>query len=257
MSIEPADTRPEITDNSLLDGRLRLRQLRRGHRFGTDAVLLAALAARQEFERAVDLGAGVGAAGLALALYRPQGIIVLVEIEPLLARLAEENAALNGFAAQVAVVAGDVESAGTGGAGPELVAGSADLVLMNPPFHSASSHRRSEEPLRAQAHAADDGLLERWIAAAARLLRSRGRLVLIHRADGLRDVLKNLAPRFGGVAVRPVHPRADAPATRILVEAIRGGKAPLQLLPGLVLHEADGRFTQHAEALHRGDPQGL
>jgi tRNA1(Val) A37 N6-methylase TrmN6 len=257
MSIEPADTTLEITDDSLLDGRLRLRQLRRGHRFGTDAVLLAALAARQEFDRAVDLGAGVGAAGLALALYRPHGKIVLVEIEPMLARLAEDNVALNGLEARVAVVAADVETAGTGGAPLELVAGSADLVLMNPPFHPASSHRRSEERLRAQAHAADEGLLARWIAAAARLLRSRGRLVLIHRADGLGDVLKNLAPRFGGVAVRPVHPRADAPGTRVLVEAILGGKAPLQMLPGLVLHEADGRFTPHAEALHRGDPQGL
>lgn len=241
---------PATTDDALLGGKLLLRQPRRGHRFGTDAVLLAALAARAPFARAVELGAGVGAAGLALAMHREEGEIVLVEIDPALAALAAENALANGLGARATVVVAD--AAELGRANSPIAAGGADLVLMNPPFHAAGRHRPSPDAARALAHAASPNLLAAWIGAAERLLARGGRLALIWRADGLREVLDALHGGFGAVAVIPVYTRAGEPASRLLVEARRSSRAPLTLLPPLLLHAEDGRFTPRAEALHRG-----
>src|SRR5438552_10255159 len=85
----------EFTEDAFLGGRLRLRQPRTGHRAGHDAVLLAAATAARVGQRVADFGAGVGAAGLALAS-RVSGLdLVLVEIDPRLAALARDNAALN------------------------------------------------------------------------------------------------------------------------------------------------------------------
>jgi tRNA1(Val) A37 N6-methylase TrmN6 len=240
-----------ITDDALLGGRLRLRQPRRGHRFGTDAVLLAARAASAPFRRAVELGAGVGAAGLALATHRSEGDVLLVEIDPELAALAVENSRLNGLAARVAVVIADASRLGR--ADSPAGAGGADLVLMNPPFHAMGRHRPSPDAARALAHASAPDLLHDWVAAAVRLLERGGRLVLIWRADGLAEALAALRPAFGGVQVLPIYPRAAEAASRVLVDARRGSRAPLALLPPLVLHGAEGRFTPEAEALHRGE----
>src|SRR2546428_11590636 len=88
----------EVTEDAALGGRLRLQQPARGHRVGHDAILLAAACPARAGERAVDLGAGVGAAGLALAARVPGTAVTLVEIDSRLAALAAENAQLNGLA---------------------------------------------------------------------------------------------------------------------------------------------------------------
>src|SRR5215472_11011928 len=98
----------EVTEDAALGGRLRLKQPRGGHRVGHDAILLAAACPARAGERAVDIGAGVGAAGLALA-FRVEGTeVVLVEVDAELARLAAENAQLNGLSARVSTVVLDV-----------------------------------------------------------------------------------------------------------------------------------------------------
>src|ERR1700752_1083368 len=88
----PEDT---ITEDAFLGGQLRLRQLKSGHRAGHDAMLLAAATPARSGDRVADFGAGVGAAGLAVAR-RMAGIdLVLVEIDEVLAGLARDNAAAN------------------------------------------------------------------------------------------------------------------------------------------------------------------
>jgi len=124
-------------------------------------------------------------------------------------------------------------------------------VLMNPPFNDPARQRASPDASRALAHAAPRALLVPWVKAAARLLRPRGTLTLIWRADGLADVLTALAPAFGALAVTPVHPVADKPAIRILVTAVKGSRAALALLPPLVLADASARPTAAAEAVLR------
>ena len=99
----------EFTEDAFLGGQLRLRQPKSGHRAGHDAMLLAAATPARSGDRVVDFGAGVGAAGLAVAR-RVAGIeLVLVEIDQGLADLARGNAAANAIAAEVIVL--DVTSA--------------------------------------------------------------------------------------------------------------------------------------------------
>jgi tRNA1(Val) A37 N6-methylase TrmN6 len=225
----------EFTEDLFLGGRLRLRQPKSGHRAGHDAMLLAAAVSADAGDRVVDFGAGVGAAGLAVAR-RVSGIkLVLVELDRTLADLARGNAAANAIAAEVIML--DVTSSADAFAAAGLSPDSVDVVLMNPPFNDPARHRASPDPAREIAHVATAATLESWIHAARRILKSGGVLTLIWRADGLGEVLAALDRGFGSIAVLPVHSDVTKPAIRILVRAIKGGKAPLRILVGLMLND--------------------
>jgi tRNA1(Val) A37 N6-methylase TrmN6 len=240
-----------ITEDAILGGRLRLRQPKRGHRVGHDAILLAAACPARPGDNAVDLGAGVGAAGLALASRVAGTTVALIEVDPKLAALAEENARLNRLETRVRAVALDVTAPGRAFAAAGLRPDSVTRVLMNPPFNDPSRQRSSPDASRALAHMAPRAVLTSWMKSAARLLRARGTLTLIWRADGLTDVLAALAPAFGAVAVTAVHPAPDKPAIRIVVTAVKASRAPLMLLPPLVLADTSGRPTGVAETVLR------
>jgi len=224
------------TEDAFLGGQLRLRQPRSGHRAGHDAILLAAATPAKSGDRVADFGAGVGAAGLALAT-RVAGIkLVLVEIDPDLAELARGNARTNAIAADI--VALDLTDGAESFASAGLAPDSLDVVLMNPPFNDAARHRAS--PQKALAHVATATTLESWIHAARRTLKSGGVLTLIWRADGLASVLAALDRGFGSLAIMPVHGHPAMPAIRVLVRATKGGKAPLQIHPALMLNNESG-----------------
>jgi tRNA1(Val) A37 N6-methylase TrmN6 len=230
----PAIDDADLTEDAFLGGRLCLRQPRTGHRAGHDAVLLAAATAARPGDRVVEFGAGVGAAGLALAS-RVAGLdLLLVEIDPGLARLARDNAVANGIKADVAVL--DVTSSADAFAAASLRPDSVDVVLMNPPFNAAHRHRASPDEARAMAHVAGPATLEGWVQASRRVLKSGGALTLIWRADGVADVLAVLARGFGGLQIQPVHGEASKPAIRVLVRAVKGGRAPARLYCALVLN---------------------
>jgi len=239
----------ERTEDAVLGGRLRLAQPRRGHRVGHDAILLAAACPARAGERVVDLGAGVGAAGLALAARVPGAIVTLVEVDAELAALAAENAQNNRLAARVSTAVLDVAAPARAFAAAGLAAEKAARVLMNPPFNDPARQRPSPDRHRRAAHSTPDATV--WFKTAARLLHPRGTLTLIWRADGLADVLHALEPGFGGAMVLPVHGRAGEPAIRVLVRATKGSNAPLALLPGLALNDTAGRPTAEAEAVLR------
>ncbi len=239
----------ETTDDCVLGGRLVLRQPRHGHRIGHDAILLAAATPAQAGEHAIDIGAGVGAAGMALAARVPGLAVTLVEIDPALAALAEENVRRNGFADRVRALEGDVIASTRALASAGLPVG-ADRVLMNPPFNDPATSNASPDAGRRRAHVSASGIAP-WLRSAGQLLRPRGTLTLIWRADGLADLLAALARGFGAVTVQPVHPRPGEAAIRVLVRATKASRAPLALLPGLVLAGADGRPRAEAEAVLR------
>src|SRR5712672_1378533 len=225
----------EFTEDAFLGGQLRLRQPKSGHRAGHDAMLLAAATSARAGDRVVDFGAGVGTAGLALAK-RVAGIeLVLVEIDEALARLAQGNAVANAIPADVIML--DVTSAADTFAAAGLSADSVDVVLMNPPFNDPARHRASPDKAREVAHVATAETLERWIRAARRILKSGGALTLIWRADGLVEVLSALGRGFGSLELLPVHAEARVPAIRVLIRAIKGGKAPLQMHAALLLKD--------------------
>jgi tRNA1(Val) A37 N6-methylase TrmN6 len=246
--------RTEVLDTSedaVLGGRLRLRQPLTGHRVGHDAILLAAATGGRAGEHAVDLGAGVGAAGLALAA-RVAGLkVTLAEIDPALSALAAGNARFNHMDDRVDVLTVDVEDRDALAAAG-LAPGKVDRVLMNPPFHDATRQNLSPDPGRRLAYAAAPGLLQRWIASAAWLLKRQGVLTLIWRADALADVQSALTTAFGGIAVLPVYPRPDAPAIRVLARAVKAGGGGPMTFPGLILNDSHGKPSAAAEAILRG-----
>lgn len=225
-----------ITEDAFLGGQLRLRQKRSGHRAGHDAILLAAATEARIGDRVVDFGAGIGTAGLALARRIPGVRLSLVEIDPELAALARDNAAANAIAAETIVldVTAGAEAFAANGMSPDSV----DVVLMNPPFNDPARHRGSPDRLRHAAHVATEETLHAWVHAARRVLRSNGVLTLIWRADGITDVLAALSRGFGSLSILPVHGEAGKPAIRVLVRALKGGRAPTRLLPGLMLNDA-------------------
>jgi tRNA1(Val) A37 N6-methylase TrmN6 len=228
----------EITEDGFLGGQLRLRQPRSGHRAGHDAILLAAATPARSGDRVVDLGSGVGAAGLAVAR-RVSGIdLVLVEIDPALAELARNNASANAIMAEVIVL--DVEAGASAFDDFGLSPDSADVVLMNPPFNDPSRHRASPDGVRQRAHVATATTLASWVHVARRILKSNGQLALIWRADGIAEVLAALDRGFGSLEILPVHGEAASPAIRILVRATKGGRAPTRLHAALLLNEESG-----------------
>jgi tRNA1(Val) A37 N6-methylase TrmN6 len=239
-----------FTEDAFLGGKLRLRQLKSGHRAGHDAMLLAAATSARSSDRVVDLGAGVGAAGLALAKRLPGIELVLVEIDAALAELARGNAAANAIAAEIVVLdvtsdAGEFTAAG-------LPPDSVDIVLMNPPFNDAGRHRASPDKARVSAHVATDTTLVGWIHAARRILKSGGVLTMIWRADGLVELLAALDRGFGSLAILPVHGDAASPAIRVLVRAIKGGKAPLRLHAALILNSEPATPNQQVQDILAG-----
>ena len=221
------------TLDGFLGGRLMLHQPRKGHRAGHDAMLLAASTTAKPGDRVVEFGAGVGAAGLALATRVPGLDLMLVEIDPVLADLGHQNAARNRIAARAITL--DVTAGAEAFAAVGLPPDCADVVLMNPPFNDPAKHRASPDAGRAVAHVAGPTTLADWVHAARRTLKSSGALTMIWRADGLAEVLVALKRGFGGLVIQPVDARLEGAAIRVLVRAVKGGRAPLRLLPGLVL----------------------
>lgn len=231
-----------------LDGRMALLQLERGHRAGTDSLLLSAFAPGGG--RVCDLGAGVGAVGIAMMLTGRAERLSLVEREPELAALAGANIGLNGLEERASVAAVDVFAGHAARRAAGLENGGFEVVVTNPPFDDVAG-RQSPDPLRRRAHAMEGGDLAGWLKVAAALLAEGGHLAAIHRADRLAEVLAAMPRGLGGITLRPVQSKGDQPAIRILVRARKGSRAPLSLLPSLTLHKGDGTFTPEAAWIHR------
>jgi tRNA1(Val) A37 N6-methylase TrmN6 len=241
------------TSDVFLGGRLDILQPAKGYRAGLDAVLLAAAAeiAPGRDCRVLDAGAGVGTAGLCLAARVAQAHVTLVEIAAPLAALARQNVARNGLGARATVAELDLLAGAAAHEALGLCAGSFGHVIANPPYLEEGRHRLPEDQIAAGAFGmAADGM-EQWARALARLAAPGAGLTLIHRTDALGAVLAALDGRFGALRVLPLHPRVGEPSHRILVAGLKGSRAPLSLLPGLVLHGDGNAFTPDVAAVLR------
>jgi tRNA1(Val) A37 N6-methylase TrmN6 len=243
----------DVTEDAFLGGKLRLRQPKSGHRAGHDAMLLAAATPARQGDRVVDFGAGVGAAGLAVARHVAGIKLVLVEIDAGLVELARANAIANAIAAETLLL--DVTSGPDSFVSAGLAPESVDVVLMNPPFNDASRHRASPDKAREIAHVAAEQTLEAWVHASRRILKSGGDLAMIWRADGIAEVLAVLGRGFGSLMILPVHGDAASPAIRVLVRATKGGRAPTRLLTGLVLNDKAGGASLYVQTILAGEAQ--
>jgi tRNA1(Val) A37 N6-methylase TrmN6 len=229
----------KLTEDRFLDGRVIVRQPARGFRAGLDAVMLAASVPARAGDEVLELGAGVGTASLCLAARVTGCLVTGVEIDEGLAQLANENAAANAMDGIVTIVAGDAMSP------PRALRRAFDHVFCNPPFHDERG-RASPDASRARALQGD---LKQWLKAGLKRTGPKGTFTAILRADRLNEALAALPAT--GIAILPLWPKRDEAAKRIIIQCRPGSRAPLTLLPGLVLHE-NARYMPEADAILRG-----
>ncbi|WP_203074861.1 tRNA1(Val) (adenine(37)-N6)-methyltransferase [Falsiroseomonas ponticola] len=223
-----------ITEDTLLGGRVRLRQPERGLRAGHDAVLLAASIPAKPGQAVLEAGCGTGAVFLCLLARIPGLQVLAIERDPALAALARENAALNGHAHQVTVLEGDVADPALRAALPACA-----HAFANPPYWPAGT--RPPEALRANATHAEATPLAAWTTLLAWRLARLGSLTLILPAARLADGMAALtAARCGSHTLLPLWPRPGQAARRILLAGRRHGRGPARVLPGLALQDGDG-----------------
>ncbi|MBW7837434.1 MAG: methyltransferase [Sphingomonadales bacterium] len=239
-----------LTADDFLGGRLTLAQPKAGLRAGSDSVFLAAAVAARPGERVLDVGTGCGVVALLVA-YRLPGVMVdALEVQPSLVELASANAEKNGLGDRVRVVEGDLAQAPR-----ELPHNAFDWVVSNPPYHDPAAATAPPDTAKARAHMETTLDTRAWVAQCLKFLKPKGRLAVIQRADRLADVLAGLSGKAGDIEIMPLWPKAGAVANRVIVLARKGGKGPLALTPGLVLHGEGGAFTPAAEAILRhGSP---
>ena len=233
-----------ITSDTLRAGRVRIFQPARGARMSLDPVLLEGFLAPPH-GRFLDIGCGTGALSFLLLARDPAAIGVGVELQPRLAALAARGRDANGWQSRLEIVAGDVRTPH-----PLIGAAAFDLVATNPPYRTLTGSRRPPDDERALAHQEIALALPEWVARAARAVRPGGRVAAIFPAERAADLLAELgAHDLTPSRMRSVHPRAGEPASRVLVEAERGGKRPFLIEPPLLVHVDGARYTPEVQRM--------
>lgn len=240
------------TRDAFLGGRLTLSQPRAGFRAGLDSVLLGA-SVPPGTGRLLDLGAGVGTAGLvALALDRAARVD-LAERDPATLDLARTNIIDNGLGDRAAVLTVDILAKAADRRAAGLADNAYDAVIANPPFFGAGQGTLAGEASRADARHMDAEALDHWVRCAAACARAGGSAIVIYPAKGLAALLLAFAPRFGSIQVLPLSPRPGEPASRVMLRGVKGSRGPLCLLSTRAMHGPEGNgFAPQFDAILRG-----
>ena len=224
----------------VLNKRLALTQAPDGFKTSIDAVLLAAACRAKAATRVLDMGCGVGSAGLCLARRVEDVMLTGFDVQGAHVAIAAENAARNGIEATFETA--DVR---------EFESAPFDHIICNPPYLDAGGHVRSPSEEKALAMGHLETSLQDWLDRANQLLKHGGSLSLIHRADMVDEIIKGLKNRFGRVEIFPLFPKAGSPAKRVIIRAVRNSKSPAIIHQGLILHEADGEYSAAADRVLR------
>ncbi len=234
-----------VTQDHLLGGAVAITQPKSGFRVGTDAVFLAASVCTNR-GRILDLGAGVGGVSLCLAKRLDKVQITAVELDPTLVALAEKNIVANGFGHRLRVLHADIQAL------PTVLANSFDHVISNPPYHYPEG-TKPQNRLRALAHIGEGSALGDWVKAAFWAAKPRGRISFICRADRGHEILHLFADLGASETLQfPLWPRPMVPAGRVIVQVRKSVIGPGAILPGLVVHNDDGGFTDAASRVMKG-----
>ena len=241
-----------LSDDAFLGGKLQILQPEKGYRAGIDAVLLAASIPTSEGDTLFEAGIGTGVAAACLATRVPGVNIAGVEIASRYALIAEENFKRNGLHERIRVLKGDLCDSmrhdQLDWPGPSSVS----HAYANPPFFEEHTVKAPADGLRAQAHLLKAGELETWVKVMANAVKPRGTVSIIHPASSLLALLAAMEPKLGALTVMPLRSHRTDAASRIIVRGTKGSKAPLRLLPGLVLHEAGSNsYVDEVDAVLR------
>ena len=243
----------ETTVDAFLDGGFYLEQPVKGQRAGVDAMLLAAsvpiVGGREQ--TVLDAGAGSGPVALSVASRFPAARVTAIERQEEIAALAGLNVERNRFSSRVRVITGDLTRPLSELTKLGLEVESFDHVVANPPFYSVDESRPCATEQKSRAHRLGAGELGEWLRFLTAMARPRGTISLIHRPESLPDILSLAQGRFGGLIIAPIRSKRNEAAIRVLVQGVKGSRAPLRLAPGLALNGDDGAYSAEANAILR------
>lgn len=241
----PADL--PVIETTLLRGRVKLLQPKVGFHASLDTVFLAAAVPAKDRWQVLDVGCGVGSAGLCVASRNQNIYLTGLDIQRDIVDLAHQNAVLNCFADRARYFQGSLLNE------KSIENNHFNSVLMNPPYQGAGTHTPSPETIKAFSHGEDasGATLENWVKYAHSKLKNGGYLTMVHRADRLDEILIALGKKrwFGSFVVYPLYSYAGDDARRVIVQARKERYARLKLKSGMVIHQKNGKYTPEAEAV--------
>lgn len=238
----------KFTIDSFLGGKLQIKQPARGYRIGIDTVLLASAAKPKATAKVLDLGCGVGGISLCLLTNHLSISVVGMDLDRDLIKIAKENNLTGGFGKRFKPLTGSVLDPHK-----SLIPNSFDLIITNPPYLESNSSNPSPEKRKNSANVETEVDLGTWLSFSAKFLKPGGNISLIHRADRLDHILTLMRTSFGGLSVYPLWPKTGLPAKRVIVSGIKGSASPTKILPGAIIHNADGSYTAPVQAALTGE----
>jgi tRNA1Val (adenine37-N6)-methyltransferase len=239
------DDLTEYTRDTFYNGALTVWQERSGYRFSIDPVLLAGHTPVKPGDRVVDLGTGCGIIPLMLGYWHPGTVLLGVEIQEALVRLARRNAAVNIMENRIRVLHCDLKTLN-----PEMVQSPVDVVVCNPPYRRINSGKLNPNAQKAVARHELKVTLSDIVAAAARIMKVSGRFVVIYPATRTTDLIVNM--RKGGIEpkwIRTVHSHKNGPAKMVIARGVKGGGPEMEIAPPLCIYEEDGSYTGEVQRM--------
>jgi tRNA1(Val) A37 N6-methylase TrmN6 len=240
-----------MSDDAFLGGKLKILQPEKGYRAGIDAVFLGACIPIKDGDAVFEVGIGAGVASLCVLARNANVLVTGIESNTRYAILCEQNAKRNNFGDSLRVIHADVKDAMRRDLSDMPAHGSFAHAFANPPYFEEGKVTPSPSLLKAAAHSFAPDDLEQWIKVLHAMVTLRGTVTLVHRAETLGKLLTSMEPKFGDIRIAPLYAREGSAASRVIVQGVKGSRAPMQLLPGMVLHTEDNNFTPDAEAVLR------
>ena len=207
--------------------------------FGMDAVLLSGFARVGKGERVLDLGTGTGIIPILMEAKTEGESFTGLEIQEEMAEMAARSVKLNGLEEKVSIIQGDLKEASK-----RFGKASFDVVTCNPPYMNQNHGLKNPDEPKAIARHELLCSFEDVAREAAALLKSGGRLYLVHRPHRLTEIFETLrAHKLEPKRMKFVHPFADAEANMVLIEAFRGGRPQMRVEAPVIVYEKPGVYT--------------
>lgn len=233
--------------DDLLTNDLKLIQSEEVFCFSLDAVLLAHFASLPKRGKFLDLCTGNGVIPILLST-RTNGHITGVDIQERLIDMAQRSVQLNGLESQIELVCGDLREIHK-----QLGYGTYDYITVNPPYLPPGRGKMNENPYILAARYEIYCNLNDVVAACSKLVKSGGKVAIVHRSDRLVDLIAELrAHRLEPKRMRFVHPRSDEEANMVLVEAIKDGGKEVRVLPPLIVFAEGQTYTLELQKIFGG-----
>ncbi len=242
----------ELTNDKFLDGKILVKQPKIGYRAAMDPVLMAAAVPEISNGKILDLGAGVGVAALCYGARVPDVEIIGLELQKDYAELAIKNAKLNFLDDRIKIIHGDLLNiCDINSNSSDFATGSFQQIMANPPFLAANKAISSPVSAKNIANMEGNANLSHWIDFILKMLKPKGGLTIIHRADRIDEILSLLYGRAGDVTIIPLFPFAGRDAKRVIIRAQKSTNGVAKLTAGLILHAENNRYTKQTDNILR------